>query len=149
MLDEYLGGVYTPGVMKKPLIIAISAVATAGVMGLIIAQPTSGAFDLPGLNNQVQSLDARTTNNEKDIKALQDNTNTPPAASRVIVPQPTASSTNSQQVTSTPTTNSDPTPPSAPQPAPVTDVVGNTPTSGPVTQPPQTTPCKTPVCITY
>lgn len=58
---------------------------TAGAM-LLPSAAARSEFDYPALSSQVQNLDGRVTNNEKDIKALQDNTNTPPATNHVVVP---------------------------------------------------------------
>lgn len=65
-----------------------------GVFALTLAAvPASASFDMTSLDNQVQNhqavldnLKPRVNNAEKDIKALQDNTNTSPAANAEAVP---------------------------------------------------------------
>lgn len=60
--------------MKRTLLIsdliatAMTAFGNAGI--------TSGELDLPGLNQAINNIDARTTNNEQDIQALQAATQT-------------------------------------------------------------------------
>lgn len=63
------------------------------LIATFLAVPASATFDSAALNQQVQehqatldNLKPRVDNNEKDIKALQDNTNTSPAADRAVVP---------------------------------------------------------------
>lgn len=75
--------------MNKTLKILTASLAvvsfTAGAVAFS-SRDASSALDVPGLNQQVQNHEARITNNEKDIKALQDNTSTQPAPERVVVP---------------------------------------------------------------
>lgn len=63
--------------MKRQLL--ISGLIAAAVTAFGAAGITSGELDLPGLNQAINSLDARTTNNEHDIQALQTSTQTTPA----------------------------------------------------------------------
>ena len=79
------------GSYKKVLIVSGIAVVSAA-MGAIAVHPsiTHGDFDLTGLNQQVQNHEARLTNTENDVKDLQANTNTAPAADPVAVPVVTA-----------------------------------------------------------
>ncbi|SDP33624.1 hypothetical protein SAMN04487914_108110 [Arthrobacter sp. ok909] len=63
--------------MKRALLVSgliATAVTAFGAAGI-----TSGELDLPGLNQAINNLDARTTNNEQDIQALQAATQTAPA----------------------------------------------------------------------
>lgn len=66
--------------MKRSLLIS-GLIATA-VTVLVTAGITSGELDLPGLNQAIDNLDARTTNNEQDIQALQQSTQTTSVRSR-------------------------------------------------------------------
>lgn len=71
------------------VVTAVAAVSTVGALA-IHADKTNADFDLPGLNQQVQNHEARITNTEGDVKALQDNTKTQPSVVRVEVPVVTA-----------------------------------------------------------
>jgi hypothetical protein len=62
----------------------VTLFGTAGV--------SSSELDLPGLNQRIDNIAARTTNNEADIKALQSTTQTAPAA-HVDVPAATTEPT--------------------------------------------------------
>ncbi|GAP53485.1 hypothetical protein AHiyo6_00500 [Arthrobacter sp. Hiyo6] len=73
--------------MKRQLLIS-GLIATA-VTAFSAVGITSGELDLPGLNQAINNLDARTTNNEQDIQALQAATQTTPAP-HVDVPVPPA-----------------------------------------------------------
>ena len=76
--------------MKRNLIIS-GAIATAvtlfGAAGI-----STGELDLPGLNQRIDNIDARTTNNESDIKTLQAATQTTPGV-HVDVPAATTANT--------------------------------------------------------
>lgn len=72
-----------------------AAIITTGVVAISAAAFTmpkvaSGEINLPGIDATLQNHEARISNNEKDIKALQDNTNTPPAPNHVDVPTATS-----------------------------------------------------------
>ncbi len=93
------------------------------ILILVIGVADAG-FDLPALNAQVQTQqvtlanhEARITNNENDIKSLQDNTNTPPAEHVIVTPAP--------QPPSQPAITPDP----VPQPDPVVTQSSTDPTT--------------------
>lgn len=64
--------------MKRTLI--ISGLAAAIMAVVVPAGISSSELDLPGLNQRIDNIDARTTNNEADIGKLQEATQTPTLA---------------------------------------------------------------------
>lgn len=115
--------------MKRALLISglmATAVTAFGAAGI-----TSGELDLPGLNQRIDNIDARTTNNEQDIQALQQSTGTAPAA-HVDVPAPPTQTTTTVAATPAPQPVGQPTatpaPTATPTPTPcVAPVVSNAP----------------------
>ncbi|WP_285250233.1 hypothetical protein [Pseudarthrobacter sp. fls2-241-R2A-168] len=71
--------------MKRSLL--ISGVLATVVTAFGLSGVSSSELDLPGLNQRIDNIDARTTNNEQDIQALQQSTGTAPA-DHVVVPAP-------------------------------------------------------------
>jgi len=63
------------------------ALTASSAVGVVLATPrtVNGEIDLPYVNTRIDNLDARTTNNESDITALQASTGTA-AADHVTVP---------------------------------------------------------------
>ncbi|MET3349013.1 UNVERIFIED_ORG: hypothetical protein ABID57_000682 [Arthrobacter sp. UYEF1] len=122
--------------MKRNLLISgliATAVAAFGAVGI-----TSGELDLPGLNQRIDNIDARTTNNESDIQKLQESTQTAPGE-HVDVPAPVT-----VKVVQPP---AEPTPAPAfvePTPAPTAE-----PTPVPTPCPPQATPVPAPGTSIY
>jgi biotin carboxyl carrier protein len=115
--------------MKRSLLISgfIATVVTAfGAAGI-----SSGELDLPGLNQRINNIDARTTNNEQDIVKLQETTQTAPAEhvavpSAVMAPAPTAAPIAAQPAAAEPTPAATPAPTPVPTPC-VAPVVSNAP----------------------
>lgn len=84
--------------MKRSLLISglLATVVTAfGLSGV-----SSSELDLPGLNQRIENIDARTTNNEADIVKLQESTQTAPAEHVVV---PVVQSTPAPAAAATPT----------------------------------------------
>ncbi|WP_026536948.1 hypothetical protein [Arthrobacter sp. 9MFCol3.1] len=111
--------------MKRALLISgliATAMTAFGAAGI-----TSGELDLPGLNQRIDSIDARTTDNEQDIQKLQEATQTAPAE-HVAVPvvQPTTVSQPNSVTAQEPAPTVPPTPTPMPTPCP-TPMVTNAP----------------------
>ncbi|MDN4611463.1 hypothetical protein [Arthrobacter burdickii] len=109
--------------MKRTLLISGVLATVVSVFGL--SGVSSSELDLPGLNQRIDSIDARTTNNEQDIVKLQESTGTAPAV-HVVVPV--------VKTTAAPTADTIAPQPVAAEPAPATQA----PTAVP-------TPCVAPV----
>ncbi len=121
--------------MKRNLLISgliATAITAFGAVGI-----TSGELDLPGLNQRIDNIDARTTNSESDIQALQQTTQTAPAP-HVDVPVAPAQTTTTFPVSATPV----PTPQAASAPT-------AEPTPAPTPCPPQATPVPAPGTSIY
>jgi hypothetical protein len=115
-------------IMKRTLLISGVLATVVTVFGL--SGVSSSELDLPGLNQRIDNIDARTTNNEADIVKLQESTGTAPAT-HVEVPDPMT-----VKVVPPP---ADPTPaPAFVEPTPATPA----PTAAPTPTP---TPCVAPV----
>jgi len=71
-------------IIISSLLLGLS-LGTATALVLANPAPTQGEIDLPYINTRIDNLDARTTNNENDIKSLQQSTGTAPAE-HVTVP---------------------------------------------------------------
>ncbi|MFB9654782.1 hypothetical protein [Pseudarthrobacter oxydans] len=113
--------------MKRSLLISgllATVVTTFGLSGV-----SSSELDLPGLNQRIDNIDARTTNNEADIQALQQSTGTAPAEHVVVPAAPTSTTTSTSTSTATAPTIQ----PAAAQatPAPATPVATPVPTPVP------------------
>jgi hypothetical protein len=108
--------------MKRSLLISgfIATVVTAfGAAGI-----SSSELDLPGLNQRIDNMDARTTNNEQDIVKLQESTQTAPAEhvavpTVVTAPAPTAAPVAVQAAEPAPAATPAPRPEPTPCPVPV------------------------------
>ncbi|WP_427117023.1 hypothetical protein [Pseudarthrobacter scleromae] len=120
--------------MKRSLLISGVLATVVTVFGL--SGVSSSELDLPGLNQRIDNIDARTTNNEQDIVKLQESTGTAPAEHVIVPAAPTSS-------TSTTTTSTTPAPASTTQPtaAQATPV----PATPAPTVAPTPLPCITPV----
>lgn len=102
--------------MKARTLLLSSAVAT---MALLATPAVSrGELDLPGINARLDNLEARTTNNEKDIKVLQASTNTQAASDHVDVPAVPESTPAPEAAPATPTEPTA-TPAASPSPDPI------------------------------
>lgn len=118
--------------MKRSLLISGLLAAVVAAFGL--SGTSSSELDLPGLNQRIDNIDARTTNNEADIHVLQQSTGTAPAEHVVVPVAPTSSTTTS--TTTAPTATTQPaaqaTPaPATPAPTPVPTPVPCFPTPAP------------------
>ncbi|MDQ0923317.1 hypothetical protein QF038_001825 [Pseudarthrobacter sp. W1I19] len=114
--------------MKRSLLISgfIATVVTA----FAAAGMSSGELDLPGLNQRIDNIDARTTNNEQDIVKLQKSTQTAPAEHiDVPVVQTAAPTVAPVQATEISVASPSPaTPAPTPEPTPcVAPVISNAP----------------------
>jgi hypothetical protein len=115
--------------MKRALLISgliatvFTAFAAAGI--------SSSELDLPGLNQRIDNIDARTTNNEQDIVKLQESTQTAPAEHVAVpasgtAPVPTAAPVAAPAAAAEPAPATTPAPTPAPTPCPA-PVVSNAP----------------------
>lgn len=107
-----------------------TVITTFGLSGT-----SSSELDLPGLNQRIDNIDARTTNNEADIQALQQSTGTAPAE-HVVVPAAPTSTMTTTSTTTAPTSTIQPTAeatpvPATPAPTPVPTPVPCFPTPAP------------------
>jgi hypothetical protein len=100
--------------MKKQLLITG---ALAVIAAVFVPATTKGEIDLPYVNQRIDNLEARTTNNEADIKQLQDSTGTTPAPNRISVPA-TSQAANTVVTPQKAAAVSDVATPSESQPAP-------------------------------
>lgn len=118
--------------MKRSLLISgliATAVTVFGAAGI-----TSGELDLPGLNQRIDNIDARTTNNEQDIQALQTATQTTPAphVPVPVAPTPVVTSTvTTLAAPSTPAPTPQPTVATTPSPTPCLSPVIDNPSGAP------------------
>lgn len=116
--------------MKRSLL--ISGLLATVVTAFGLSGTSSSELDLPGLNQRIDNIDARTTNNEADIQALQQTTGTAPAE-HVVVPAPVVQSAPAPTAAPTLTESQpvavEPTPaPVTPTPTPcIAPVVSNAP----------------------
>jgi hypothetical protein len=117
--------------MIKHRNLLISGVLATVVTVFGLSGVSSSELDLPGLNQRIDNIDARTTNNEADIVKLQESTQTAPA-DHVVVPV----------VQSTPAPTAAPASTPAPAPAAPQPVVAE---PAPATPAPTPTPCIAPV----
>jgi hypothetical protein len=120
--------------MKRSLLISGLLATVVAAFGL--SGTSSSELDLPGLNQRIDNIDARTTNDEADIQAIQQSTGTAPAE-HVEVPAASTSTTTSTSTTVVPTSTIQPaaaqaTPaPATPAPTPVPSPVSCFPTPVP------------------
>lgn len=106
-------------------------IASGFVLAIAVTGVTAGAFMAPrnangeetppyitDVNNRLDNHEARITNNESDIKALQDNTGTAPSE-HVSVPSSSTPTSGTVQQTSSNTVVAEPTPAPTPVVVPV------------------------------
>lgn len=94
----------------KRLLIGLGASALIATTIVLMPSPIKGEIDLPYVNTRIDNLEARTTNNETDIKQVQATAGVTPAAH---VEVPTAPVVEKVYVTASPVPA-----PAAAQPAP-------------------------------
>lgn len=97
--------------MIKQRSLLISGVLATVVTTFGLTGVSSSELDLPGLNQRIDNIDARTTNNEEDIQALQQSTGTAPAEHVEVPAAPTSTTTTTTSTTTAPTSTIQPEPP--------------------------------------
>ncbi|MDQ0672957.1 hypothetical protein QFZ36_000518 [Pseudarthrobacter siccitolerans] len=119
--------------MIKQRSLLISGLLATGVTVFGLSGVSSSELDLPGLNQRIDNIDARTTNSEQDIVKLQESTSTAPAEHMVVpdpvtvkvVPPPADPTPAPAFIEPAPAT---PAPTTAPTPVPcITPVISNAP----------------------
>ncbi|BCW78314.1 hypothetical protein [Arthrobacter sp. NicSoilC5] len=94
--------------MISPRALLISGLIAIAVTTFAGAGMSSSELDLPGLNQRIDNIDARTTNNEQDIQALQASTSTTPAPHVDVPVAPSSTTTTTTTTTSTASAPADP-----------------------------------------